>query len=98
MHFEEGKGIMYVIPEVICQIFLISFILLFYFKDKFYLDKPFIFAMILYSIFWQIFSFLGDMKIAKNRFGITGKELSFFVVISILFVSPCFIFAFLLLK
>jgi hypothetical protein len=98
MHFEEGKGVFFVIPEIVCYVFLISFILLFYFQEKFFLDKFFIIVMLFYTISWQVFSFIEDAKIAKTKFGIRDKELRFFVIVSVLFVLPCFIYAFLLLR
>lgn len=98
MHFEEGKGLVYVIPEIVCYVFMLSFVLLFYSKHELFLDRFFIGTMLIFCIAWQFFSFIEDAKIAKYRFGIKGKELAFYILISTAFILPCFIFGVLLIK
>lgn len=91
MHFEENKGFLYVIPEVICYFFLILFVLLYFQPEDFPIDKNFIFIMLIYSFCWQVFSFIGDMKIAKEKFAIQNQELMIFLLISVAFIAPCFL-------
>jgi len=98
IHFEEGRGFLYVIPEIICYVFMLSFIILFYSKNGVFLDRFFISTMLLFCVSWQFFSFIEDSKTARYKFGIKGKELAFCVLISTIFIMPCFVFGVLLLK
>ncbi|MDX1948940.1 MAG: hypothetical protein SFT90_00380 [Rickettsiales bacterium] len=88
MHFEEGRGAIYVIPEAISYVFLLSFILIYFYQDKFSLSLPVVISMFLYSLLWDIYSFRQDIQVAKNQFGIRGRELTFYSSIAIIFSIP----------
>ncbi len=91
MHFEEGRGVLYIIAETFSYIFLLSFILIFFYQEKFNLGKPIILSMFLYSMLWDIYSFKQDIFVAKTQFGIRGRELAFYSGIAIIFSIPPYI-------
>ena len=91
MHFEEGRGFVFVGMEIISSVFLISFILIYFNASSITIAKPLIFLMLCYSILWEIFSFKHDMITAKEEFNIKGKELFLYTSIAASFIAPAFL-------
>ncbi len=90
MHFEEGRGIPYIICEVISYILLASFIIL-CFYDKFYISALLILPMLIFTILWEFYSFRQDVMVAKTQFGIQGRELMMYSSIAMIFDLPPFL-------
>lgn len=91
MHFEEGRGTFYILPEALSYTFLVTFVIMYYHQDKVKLDLAVVFPMLIYSALWEAYSFKQDVLVARDQFGIKGRELMLYSSIAIVFALPTYL-------
>lgn len=91
MHFEEGRGIPYIICEIISYILLISFVVIYYMQERFPISVLAVIPMLIFTILWEFYSFRQDVLVAKTQFGIQGRELMVYSSVAVIFDLPPFL-------
>lgn len=97
MHFEEGRGLKFVLSEALSYCFLISFVFFYYEPGAFKINSFIIFLMLSFSLLWELYSFKEDMKTARKDFGIRDRELIVYTSVGVIFLLPVFLAGFALI-